>query len=258
MAFPPSETSVIRQALPSIEWRSAQPERRRADLWRPAFEMAQEEQGLPTGHAPLDHLLADGGWPRAGLIELLQARPGGEFGLLLPLLTRLSTASSPGWLVWIDPPLIPFAPALRKAGVALSRLLVVQPRPTDLLWAAQQAARATCGRAVLCWSRQPLRYPELRKLQVAASDGGQPLFLFRSPRAAGQPSPAVLRLLLRPEPAGLAVEIARQRGGRHGDSCLLPWPAALPPPPSGEREVTSRAARRVRPRLVMPTEAVMA
>ncbi len=221
------------------------PAGQRAGIWRPAVGLAQGGQGLPTGHASLDRLLADGGWPPAGLIELLLAQPGsGELGLLLPLLARLSrlpgqgaapAAESPafmeaevGWLVWIDPPLLPFAPTLQRAGVALSQLLVVQPKPAELLWATQQAARASCSRAVLCWSRQPLRYPELRKLQVAASDGAQPLFLFRTPRVADQPSPAVLRLQLQPQPAGLAVEILKQRGGRHGERCLLPWPVPMP------------------------------
>ena len=192
------------------------------------------EAGLPSGHAALDRLLSDGGWPRAGLVELLLSQPGsGELGLLLPLLVRLSSVEpkrAPGWLVWIDPPLIPFAPALAQAGVALSQLLIVQPKAADWLWTVQQSARASCSGAVLGWSRQPLRYPELRKLQVAASDGGQPLFLFRTPRAADQPSPALLRLQLQPQAAGLLVEVLKQRGGRQGERCLLPWPAAMPAP----------------------------
>jgi cell division inhibitor SulA/protein ImuA len=225
---------------------SALCDRQLAGLWRPAIGLARGGEGVPSGHVPLDRVLGEGGWPRAGLVELLLERPGsGELELLLPLLVRLSAPADaaegePGWLVWIDPPLLPFAPALQRRGVALSRLLVVQPRPADLLWAAQQAARASCSRVVLCWSRQPLRYPELRKLQVAASDGGQPLFLFRTLRVADQPSPAILRLQLQPQPAGLAVQILKQRGGRHGERCLLPWPALLPSLPHPPRRDDSR------------------
>ncbi|KEZ94846.1 CDP-6-deoxy-delta-3,4-glucoseen reductase, partial [Xanthomonas vasicola pv. vasculorum NCPPB 895] len=46
--------------------------------------------GESTGHAALDALLPDGGWPRRALTELLLPAHGiGEIALLLPMLARM-------------------------------------------------------------------------------------------------------------------------------------------------------------------------
>src|SRR3546814_5121936 len=79
---------------------------------------------MPTGHARLDAALPGGGWPCANLSEIVYVAPGvGELQLAMPLLARLTQAKRP--LALIAPPHLPYAPALRQHGVALSKLTVV-------------------------------------------------------------------------------------------------------------------------------------
>jgi len=165
---------------------------------------------LPTGFSALDAELPGGGWPAGALIELLLERPGvGELSLLLPLLGRTPPEQ---WIVWLAPPLLPYAPALARAGVPLARLLIVRPEhPHALLWAARQAAVSGSCSAVLAWMPR-IDNTGLRRLQLAAEESATPLFLFRPDAVAGQPSPAPLRLMLSARSAQLEVRILKRRG----------------------------------------------
>lgn len=207
----------------------------RSDVWRQRdrrFATGIAEHRRPTGFAALDREL-HGGWPRGALTELLLAQPGsGELFLLSPLLAELSKKQL--LTVWINPPLIPYAPALVQRGIALESLLIVRGEPQHHLWACEQALRNTgCG-AVLYWPAKPLRYTELRKLQVAAATQHAAGFLFRDQRAAQQTSPATLRLQLEICDAPslntqLAIHIIKQRGRNAGQTVLLPRENTLLP-----------------------------
>ncbi|HKK05419.1 MAG TPA: translesion DNA synthesis-associated protein ImuA [Gammaproteobacteria bacterium] len=187
----------------------------RADLWRGGEPVRRGPAGVPTGSEALDAELPGGGWPRGALTELLLARPGaGELGLLLPALARLSAEDR--WLAWIDPPHLPYAPALASAGIDPARTLLVRPGRTDnsaeMLWAMEQALRAgTCG-AVLGWPAAP-NHRALRRLQLAAEHGAAVGILFRPLSAADQASPAALRLRLEPAAGGLRLHLLKRRGG---------------------------------------------
>jgi hypothetical protein len=86
--------------------------------------------------------------------------------LLGPALARL--AAQGRWLAWIAPPHLPYAPALAAAGIALERLFIVRTQKRqDTLWAMEQALRSNACGAVLAWPER-IRYPELRRLQIAA------------------------------------------------------------------------------------------
>lgn len=218
----------------------------RPDLWRPRDRRGaagfggssngslngslngREPGGLPSGYPALNRELRGGGWPRAALTELLYTHAGiGELELLLPLLARLSEQRL--WQCWINPPYIPYAPALAQAGIALDELLIVRAEPRQLLWACEQALRsAACG-AVLYWPAGALRYAELRKLQVAAGSQQCTGFILRETRAAAQTSPAALRLRLATAGADLSVQIVKQRGGAAGQTVLLPRAQRLQP-----------------------------
>lgn len=165
--------------------------------------------GLPTGFAPLDALLPGGGWPVGALAELIHDRPGiGELTLLAPALSRLAAQQKAVALV--GAPYRACAPAWARLGVRLDRLLLVQARDAaDCCWAAEQALRSGAFGAALLWLRGPGER-ELRRLQLAAEQGGATAFLFRPAAAMAQPSPAALRLKLS---AGLRVEILKSRGG---------------------------------------------
>lgn len=182
-------------------------------IWRGAQLARADADALPTGFAELDALLPGGGWPRGALTEILIEREGiGELRLLLPALVRLSEQS--GWLAWVAPPHVPYAPALAAAGLRLNRLLVVRPRgAADAWWTAEQALRSGACGAVLAWLETPDER-RMRRLQLGAESGCAWGVLFRSAKAAQQRSPAALRLRLEARAGGLAVHILKRRGGQ--------------------------------------------
>ena len=185
-----------------------------AASWR-GGDCAREPASLPTGFPALDAVLPGGGWPGAGLTEVLLAREGiGEIALMLPSLAALQRARRD--VVWIAPPHRPYAPALAAAGIDLDRFHVVRcARPDDALWACEQALRAPeCGAAFAWLCARDERV--LRRLQVAARDGRTFGVLWRRPgeRASAQAAP--LRLGLAPHagaPSRLAVHVLKRRGG---------------------------------------------
>lgn len=180
---------------------------------------------LPSGFSALDERLPGKGWPRTGLIEILTARFGsGELYLLLPALAALTRAAAARWCVWVAPPLMPFAPALAAAGMAIDRVAVVGgARP---LWAFEQVLGSGACDAALAWARRP-KPRELRRLQLAAERGRTLGVLFRPRSALREASPAVLRLGLAPLAAGVRVTLLKSRGADRG-SIELPWPANRP------------------------------
>ncbi len=181
-------------------------------LWHAGRHAAPRLDGEPTGHAALDALLPQGGWPRRALTELLLPADGvGELALLLPTLARLTAAGAT--VAVIAPPYLPYAPAWQAGGVALARLEIVEAAPRDALWAFEQCLRSGACAAVLGWPGQA--GPQaLRRLQVAA-DGGDCLgFALRDSRHAANPSPAALRLEASPDAGGrLAWQVRKCRGG---------------------------------------------
>ena len=210
----------------------------RQAVWRGAaapIALAIPALAIPTGYAGLDAELPGGGWPAGGLAEVLCHTEGiGELQIVLPALAALTAAGHR--VAWLAPPHLPYAPALRAAGVRLERLTVIHaPGRRDALWAAEQALRARSFQALLLWLPRA-SYAELRRLAVAAQAGPGFVLAFRPPEAACESSPAVLRLALEaaaPEAVGqLAVRILKRRG----------LPLAAPFPIPIERPVTGRPA----------------
>jgi hypothetical protein len=189
-------------------------------IWRGDQRAQSGENALPTGYAELDELLPGGGWPRGALTEILSAQEGiGELRLLLPALSRASAKN--GWLAWVAPPHVPYAPALAAAGVDLKRLLVTQPQSSaDAWWTAEQALRSGACSAVLAWLRAPDER-RMRRLQLAAESGHAWGVLFRPARAEQERSPAALRLRLEATADGLAVHVIKRRGGQVSKPVLV-------------------------------------
>jgi len=172
-----------------------------------------------TGQRALDARLPGGGWPTASLVEVLIDVHGlGEVQLFLPALveSQRCTDGDIPWLVWIAPPHEPYAPALAQQGIELARLLVVRPASaTEALWAAEQALRSGVCAAVLLWLKgTDDRW--LRRLKLAAEEGGALGVLFRPERHRFESSPASLRLLMTQGEQQARLELLKVQGGRPG------------------------------------------
>ena len=198
------------------------------------------QPGIPTGFAGLDAEIPGGGWPVGALTEVLCDTCGaGETSLLLPALRYLTRAAD--WrgrgLLLIDPPHLPYAPALAETGIDLDLLAVVRPKTEeDALWAAEQALRSGAAGAVLIWARpvrgtdSAQRYQRLRRLQLAAAAGGGLGIVFSATSAATLSTPAALRVSLSMTAQGrLAVTLVKRRGLAQPKTVTLS-PRRLPVP----------------------------
>lgn len=173
---------------------------------RPGTSVAPQ----PTGWQELDDALPTAGWPEAALSELLLPADGlGELRLLWPTLARLSQRKE-AVIALVCPPYRPCPAAWHAAGIRLSALqLIAATNPREALWATEQCLRSGACSAVLGWPRNA-DDRALRRLQVAAETGQALGFAFRPAKAAANPSPAALRLLL--EAPG-RLRVLKCRGG---------------------------------------------
>jgi hypothetical protein len=209
---------------------------RRAGVWR-AGEWSQQAV-CRSGYAELDAILPGGGWPRSGLTEILSpAATRGALHAVLPALATLSREER--WIVWVNPPHAPYAPALHAHGVDLARVMIVElpeaaaARGRETLWACEQALRFEgCGAALAWLDEAPML--ALRRLQLAAEAGATWGVLFRPSARARQASPAPLRLALETcpvaadsGPAPLEVTVLKAHAGRNAARCrIVPAEAA--------------------------------
>ncbi len=205
------------------------------DIWR-AGQIQKAQATQPSSFACLDAHLPGGGWPLGSLCELLLPRAGiGELQLLAPALAALSARQR--WIIWIDPPFVPYAPALESLGIDTAKILLVRIRhgrdqgeqrtqkkaAQDALWALEKASRSgTCSAALAWLDERYLRPRDTQRLQVAAGQGRTLTCLFRPEQALESASMAALRLRLehlpdeRPQATNahrLNVHIAKRRGG---------------------------------------------
>ncbi|HEY4369169.1 MAG TPA: translesion DNA synthesis-associated protein ImuA [Steroidobacteraceae bacterium] len=171
----------------------------------------------PSGLEQLDAVLPGGGWQSGTIVELMPAAMGiGELRLLMPAL--VSITRSERYVALISPPCIPFAPALSRHGVNLERLIIVRAhKPEDILWSFEQTLRCKSFGAVAAWPIT-VKDREVRRLQLAAEAGRSVGFMYRSPSAALESSPAAVRLRLATDEQGLRIDIIKCRGARGGMS----------------------------------------
>jgi len=188
-------------------------------LWR-GKQVSHRIPTLSTGHTQLDKALPGGGWPQGAITELVTDTTGcGELSLLLPLLARLSRENY--WISMIDPPWIPYPPALHGHGLALEKLLLIRTQNRgESLWACEQVVRGISGGAMLAWPDTPT-FSELRRLQLAAKRTQKAVFLFQNSKAASASSPAVLRLQLTADGDDLQVRVLKCRGQRPAASIRI-------------------------------------
>jgi protein ImuA len=144
---------------------------------------------------------------------------------LAPALRQLKE----GYTVLLNPPTLPFAPGLIQAGIDLDRLLVVAAeKKADFLASFTELARADICTALLAWQpKHNLSYTELRKCQLACSEGKGLYLLFRPLSVHQQSSPAALRLRAQLHLRSLEIQIFKQKGSlnsANNTSIHLPLP----------------------------------
>ena len=180
-------------------------------VWRGGELENAAKPVVATGYEEVDRELPGGGWPTGTLTEVLHDAVGiGEVSFLTGALSR--ACGDDRLIAWIDPPHLPYAPALAHSGIALERCLVVRPaHREDSLWAAEQALRSGACGAVLFWLSHD-EYAWLRRLQMAAEAGRAMAVLFRSTAAERLSTPAHLRVALSREAGALQIRIPKRRG----------------------------------------------
>lgn len=177
---------------------------------------------ISSGIAALDEMLPRGGWHRGSLVQWLAGR--GSSAVVLALHAARHACLPDRTLVVIDRDGDFYPPAAARLGVDLGAMVVVRPLSTaDLLWAADQALRCPAIGAVLGWA-SALDGRTLRRLQLAAEEGGTlGLLLCQSDRRRA--SGAEVRLRVRARPGGVQrqveVELLYCRGGRGGAVRIL-------------------------------------
>jgi cell division inhibitor SulA/protein ImuA len=183
---------------------------RHPSLWR--GRDAAVPAGWPTGFEALDAALPGGGWPRRGLIEVVAPGPGhGELTLFAPLLRRLFHEQQVDrCAAFFAPPFELFAPAWRAQGLPLAKLLVV--RAPEPLWALEQGLLSGVCAIAFGWVGAGVSLVALRRLVLAAEQGGALGVLIRPLRTAREPTAALLRVAIARTSQGFAIELLKGRG----------------------------------------------
>jgi hypothetical protein len=193
-----------------------------ARIWQGHQPAHTSQPAESTGYQALDNQLGGLGWPRGALSECLLDTPGiGELHLLLPLMQRLTHSGKT--VFWLNPPHIPYAPALVREGVYLDQVVVINTQDSgDFLWTLENCLRSPVTGLVMAWPGK-LALRDVRRLQLAAEAGSNVCVLFRERCHAAQNSPAALRLELQPDANQcLQVQILKRRGSWPGQRCELP------------------------------------
>lgn len=180
--------------------------------------LARGQGAIASGWDELDAVLPWGGFPRGAVTEILHPLDGvGELDLVLPAWRTLMREEI---LALVAPPYLPYAPGFAHARLPLERLLWIDAPRQRALWAAEQCLRAGCLGGVAVWSADADDRP-VRRLQLAAEEGGSMAFLWRPARYTQNPSPAALRLQLScREPGDVRVQVLKSRGANAPVSAL--------------------------------------
>lgn len=177
---------------------------------------------VSSGSARLDRLLPARGFRRGTLVEWL-GEPGGG-ATTMALVGARSACRAGGALVVVDRSPTAgagrcgrfYPPAAAALGIDLEKLILVRPANLDdERWALTQALSCLGVAAVLCWPEQ-FDSRALRRLQLAAEQGGSLGLLVRSPEHQAGTTWSEVRLRIEGiANAGqrrLRIELLRSRG----------------------------------------------
>jgi hypothetical protein len=190
----------------------------------------------------LGEVLPDGGLPR-GVVELTAPRSlGGATSLALASVRAGQGRGRDAWCAWVDPEASLYAPGVLRAGVDLTRLLVVCPDRGSFGRTAVKVVQSgafevvvldvdAIGGAPAAPTKRAIA-PEVlvRKLALAAEPSGTTVLLLTdSTRHRAVPWPVALRLELeRPSQAELSVRVAKDKRGRVGVASTIPFAPFAP------------------------------
>lgn len=213
----------------------------RPGIWR-GRPATSSEEAIDSGFNSLNDTLHLGGWPAAGLVELLCAAPCPQaLRLMLPAMA----ARQEGLVILANPPARPRADTLQQAGIKSHRLLVMRSERHDtLLQACHEALASGAVSTLMVWLPESMDDQiALRRLHLAAREGRCLLIAVRPVSQADRPSPAILRLRLRMQPpAHLAVDVIKQPGGWGGQQVNLALlPTRLSQPLAASRDMPAPA-----------------
>ncbi|TXH06414.1 MAG: translesion DNA synthesis-associated protein ImuA [Nevskiaceae bacterium] len=177
-----------------------------------------------TGHRLLDHALL-GGWPTGALVQIGGSQEGLGFSLIVDTLAQTTQAGRVAALV--QTPLQPYAPALCSAGIALQRLLWVQPEDEGAaLWAMEQMARSGLVAVIAYWGAA-LDSTAERRLQLAADSGQCLMFCFEASHRRDHSFAAVKLNVATGSEGTLEIDICKCRGKHGGQRLRLATPATV-------------------------------
>ena len=153
-----------------------------------AAALARSQAGVVNLSETLDAHLPDRGLARAGLHEILAAEPGAAAGFAAVILGRAG-----GTVLWIGAEQEAWPPGLARFGLSPADLVLVRaPRPTDGLWAMEEALRCPAVAGALL-DLSELDLTAARRLQLAAEAGGAIGLLLRPDTNTPGPSAALTR-----------------------------------------------------------------
>ncbi|MBB5986586.1 ImuA family protein [Sphingobium lignivorans] len=237
------------------------PDRLRADqlsALRAELMHAQSVRGpvLPFGVPALDDRLVDHGLSGAGLHEMAprsaELTDDAATSLFIAGIAARFAAKPGANVLWALSTFDLYAPALEHVGLGPDKLLYAQGRRDSEVLALAEDGLRDGSLACVVAEVKVADQVATRRLQLAASDGGTPILLYRRHRARdrcplAQPSSAMTRWLIGSAPsaplphAGVgrarwSVELVRQRGGNPfqleieacDDQGRLALPAAAP------------------------------
>lgn len=180
-----------------------------------------------SGYPELDEWL-QGGMPQQGIVAIDSDIGIGELRLFLPqALGRQQQQNR--LLVFISPPLLVNGEMLAEFGFDLNSILVINvDNQQDALWAAEQCLKSDCCHTVLSWLSD-LEIHQVKRLQLAAKQGGAIQFIFQQQQKYGLSLPVTMSLSLEPQPKGLKIKVNKRIGSwlhQHMDLDMQRyWPA---------------------------------
>jgi len=175
---------------------------------------------LPTEIPGLDELLPGGGWPEAGLVDIVVPDDYADAaGLVLPLLARLGEQER--WMGMVAPPCLPRSRILQDKRINPFRLLQINPHAgRSDMWTMEYMLQDGNYSVVLGW---PSCDTELmaRRLANAALAGNSLGILFRYESFSRTVSGNGLRLKLEVNEVGKLLYRLNSRGERQSDAVVI-------------------------------------